>query len=194
VIAILAGGLGTRLGGQSKSLLVVGGQRIIDRQLAAIGHLDRVVIVANDHAPFVDLGLQIVRDRYVGAGPLAALDVALTVVEPGDVLLAVAGDMPFITPAALMLLRTHPDAQAVVPRLPDGVHPLFARYARSCAQPIAHALADVRLKTQAILAELAVTYLEEPTLRAIDPELNFLMNVNTPEDLARAEALAAHID
>jgi molybdopterin-guanine dinucleotide biosynthesis protein A len=188
---ILAGGHATRLGGQPKGLLTIGGKRIIDRQLAALhGLFSRILLATNDPAPFADLGLEIVADRTPGAGPLAALDAALAALTPHEsALVAIAGDMPFITPASLTHLRDHaPHAQAVVPRTLEGVHPLFARYSRTCAPPIARALADARLKTQAILTELDVTYLDEPSLRAIDPALTFLTNINTPDDLAHARA------
>src|SRR5262249_51342017 len=63
--AILAGGGGTRMGeGVVKGLLSVGGERIIDRQLAVLRPLfAEVVIAANDPEPWVDLGLRVVPDR-----------------------------------------------------------------------------------------------------------------------------------
>lgn len=188
--AIIAGGKGARMGGAVKGLLEVAGRRIIDRQLAALRPLfPRVFVVANDPAPWSDLAVEVVPDRALaGSGPLAGLDAALAALAPGeDAVVCVAGDMPFLGAAALTLLRDHcPDAQAVVPRVATHPDPLFARYHRSCAAPIAAAVAEGRLKTSAILAELAVVYLDEPTLRAADPQLLCLINLNTPEDLARA--------
>jgi len=65
--AILAGGGGTRMGeGVVKGLLSVGGQRIIDRQLAVLRPLfAEVLIAANDPEPWAGLGLQVVPDRPV---------------------------------------------------------------------------------------------------------------------------------
>jgi molybdopterin-guanine dinucleotide biosynthesis protein A len=187
--AIIAGGRAARLGGQPKGLISIGGRRIIDRQLEALWAVfDRVFLVANDPGPWSDLGLTIVPDRVPGAGPLAGLDAALSALDPGEVsVVCVAGDMPFLEPRALTLLRDHPPAQAVVPRVAGRSDPLFARYHRSCAPVIARALAEGRLKAIALLDELAVAYLEEPAWQAIDPTLRFLTNVNTPEDLAGLE-------
>jgi molybdopterin-guanine dinucleotide biosynthesis protein A len=187
VAAIVAGGRAERLGGQPKGLLTVGGCRIIDRQLETLrAEFDRVFLVANDPTPWSGLGLEIVPDRVPGAGPLAGLDAALGALQPGEeTVVCVAGDMPFLDPRALALLRDHPSAEAVVPRVGDRPDPLFARYHRSCAPVIARALAEGRWKTMALLDELQVAYLDEPALRALDPSLRFLTNVNTPEDLAR---------
>jgi len=186
VAAIVAGGKAERLGGQPKGLIEVEGRRIVDRQLEALRAVfDRVFMVANDPVPWSDLGLSIVNDRIVGAGPLAGLDAALDALRPGEEdVVCVAGDMPFLDPRALELLRDHRPAQAVVPRVGGHLEPLFARYARTCAPHIFRAIVEGRWKTQALLAELDVAYLDEAVLRAIDPTLRFLTNVNTPEDLA----------
>lgn len=184
--AIVAGGKAERLGGQPKGLIQIEGRRIVDRQLEALRSVfDRVFMVANDPAPWGGLGLQLVPDRVPGAGPLAGLDAALAALAPTqEAVVCVAGDMPFLDARALTLLRDHPPAQAVVPRVAGHPEPLFARYARTCAPVVTRALAEGRLKTMAILDELAVAYVEEPVLRAVDPALRFLTNINTPDDLA----------
>jgi molybdopterin-guanine dinucleotide biosynthesis protein A len=186
--AIIAGGRAQRLGGQPKGLLVVQGRRIVDRQLEVLRAVfDRVFLVANDPAPWADLGLAIVPDRVAGAGPLAGLDAALTALAPeDDFVVCVAGDMPFLDGRALTLVRDHaPAAEAVAPRLAGHADPLFARYARRSAGAVARALAEGRFKAADLLASLDVTYLDEAILRAVDPSLRFLTNVNTPDDLAR---------
>jgi molybdopterin-guanine dinucleotide biosynthesis protein A len=183
--AIVAGGKGERLGGVCKGLVEVGGRRIVDRQVEALRAVfDRVFLVASEAAPWAGLGLEVVPDRWPGAGPLAGLDAALAALAAAEPwVVCVAGDMPFLHPAALALLRDHPPAAAVVPRVGGRPDPLFARYDRTCAPAIAGALAEGRRKTAALLDELAVTYLDEAALRAVDPALAFLVNVNTPEDL-----------
>jgi molybdopterin-guanine dinucleotide biosynthesis protein A len=183
--AIIAGGRAERLGGQSKGLIEIGGRRIIDRQLDALHWaFARVFLVANDPAPWAGLELTVVPDRVAGAGPLAGIDAALAALAPGDeAVVCVGGDMPLLDPRALALLRDHPPAVAVMPRVGGRPEPLFARYSRACAAPIAAALAAGRLKTQAVLDELAVAWLDEAALRAVDPTLAFLTNVNTPEEL-----------
>jgi molybdenum cofactor guanylyltransferase len=189
VAAIVAGGKAERLGGQAKGLIEIDGRRVVDRQLEALRAVfDRVFMVANDPVPWAGLGIEIFPDRVPGAGPLAGIDAALAALGPEQDIVCVAGDMPFLDPRALMVLRDHPPVQAVVPRVGGRPDPLFARYHRSCAPIVAGALAEGRLKTMALLDELDVAYLEEPALRAIDQALRFLTNVNTPDDLARAQS------
>lgn len=195
VVAIIAGGRAQRLGGQVKSVLEIAGRRIIDRQIEVLASLfSRILVVCNDRSPFVGLNVELVSDRgAAGSGPLAGLDAALAARASDEAaVVCVAGDMPFLDRRALMLLRDHaPDAEAVVARVARRPEPLFARYGAACAPPIAAALAAGRLKTAALLDELQVAWLDEPVWRAMDPQLTFLLNINTPDDLARACVFAA---
>jgi molybdopterin-guanine dinucleotide biosynthesis protein A len=198
--AIVAGGKGTRLGNVDKSGLVIGGRTILDRQLEALrGRFSRILLVLAPATP-ADTAVSgrppeevvLVHDRApAGSGPLAGLDAALAALSPEEEsLVCIAGDMPLVTGPALDLLRdTAPEAQALVPLVAGHPEPLFARYHRTCAAAVATALAEGRLKTMGLLAAVRVHWLPEATLRAVDPQLMCLQNINTPEDLARAEKL-----
>jgi len=187
-VAILAGGRATRLGGVPKPLLVVGGQRIIDRQLAVLRPLfDELIVVTNDPAPFADLDLPLVPDRRPGQGPLAGIDAALAhfaTRTPSASVLCVAGDMPFLHPALLRHLRDAAPALALVPRLAGRPEPLCARYGPAFSPHVTTALSDGRLAMHALLDHLRVTYVEEAELLAFDPTLQTFANINTPDDLA----------
>jgi molybdenum cofactor guanylyltransferase len=194
--AIIAGGKGTRLGGVDKTALVVGGRTILDRQLEALrGRFSRVFLALGDSTPAaLPPGVVVVRDRVAaGSGPLAGLDAALGALAPAEEsVICIAADLPLLSPPTLELLRdTAPDAEALVPLVAGQPEPLFARYHTSCGPPVAAALREGRLKTMAVLASVRVQWIAEATLRAADPHLRCLLNVNTPEDLARAEALLA---
>jgi molybdopterin-guanine dinucleotide biosynthesis protein A len=190
--AIVAGGKAQRLGGQPKGLLEVGGRRIIDRQVEMLAAVfPRVLLVANDAAPWAGLAVTVVPDRVAGAGPLAGIDAALGALSPDEeAVVCVAGDMPFLTPEALALVRdAAPGPAAVAARVGGRPEPLFARYGRGCAPPLAAALAAGRFTAAAFLEEIGAVYLDEPILRGVDPSLTFLENINTPADLARARSL-----
>ncbi len=197
-VAILAGGRGMRLGGVDKSALLLGGRSILDRQLDALrGRFSRVLLVLAADAPAtapVPSDVALVRDRApAGSGPLAGLDAAFAALTADEEsLVCLAADMPLIAGPALDLLRdTAPDAQALVPLVAGHPEPLFARYHRSCAPAVAAALAAGRLKTMGLLAAVHVHWLREAILRQADPGLASLHNINTPEDLTRAEQLLA---
>ena len=209
--AILAGGESRRYG-SPKALATVGGTRIVDRVLEslerAVGDVDRnVVIVANEPGLFDDLGLPTRPDIRPGLGALGGIHTALhwarEAGRPG--ILAVACDMPFLSVRLLERLRevayggaegdeSGADApQVVVPGSESrrGVEPLCAAYATSCIDAIeaqlgrgeSHVIGfydDVRVRTLPL----------EEVERLCDPAVAF-MNVNTPEERDRAEAIAA---
>ena len=201
VAAIIAGGRGTRFGDRRKGDVIIGGRAILERQLAALRPLfRRLLLVTNDVDPPRPAGVEVIADRARPSspppqprqGPLAGIDAVLAALLPGETAaVCVAGDMPFLAPAALQLLRDHaPAAAALVPVVHGHPEPLFARYAQACAPAVAAALLAGRRKTSGFLTEVAVEHLPEATLRAADPHLLSLENLNTAEDLPRLEALA----
>ena len=198
--AIIAGGRAKRMGGASpgagpagsvvaKGLLLVEGRRIIDRQLEVLRPLfAEVLIVASDALPWLSLGLRVVPDRVGGGiGPLAGVDAALAALSPGvDAVVCVAADMPFLAPGVLALVRDEaPGAMAVAPRIAGRPEPLLARYARDAAPIVGEQIARGAHAMTELLARLSARWIEEAALRALDPELRSILNVNTPEDLAR---------
>jgi molybdopterin-guanine dinucleotide biosynthesis protein A len=193
--AIIAGGRARRLGGIDKGSLRIGGQTILERQLAVLrARFCRILLVA-EQAP-LDLpdDVQVIHDRVAGQqGPIAGIDAALGALLPDeDGVVCVGADMPFVTGLLLDLVRdAAPDALAVVPRRQGRGEPLLARYARAAAPAFAAALAAGQLKAQDLLARLAVHWLDEPALRIADPDLASFENVNTPEDLARLQRTLA---
>ena len=197
--AIIAGGRATRMGetGAPKGLLSVDGRRIIDRQLEVLRPLfSEVIVVANEStststpvpSPWRALGLRIVADRVGGGiGPLAGIDAALAALpDDATAVVCVAGDMPFLDAAVLCWLRdAAPAALAVAPRLGGRPEPLLARYARAAAPVVRQQITRGAYALTELLALLSPHWLDEPQLRALDPELRTLLNINTPSDLAR---------
>ncbi|HEX3694592.1 MAG TPA: molybdenum cofactor guanylyltransferase [Polyangia bacterium] len=192
--AIIAGGRGTRLGGQVKGLITVDGRRIVDRQRDALAAVFApVVVVAGDPASWRDCGLLVVPDRIADAGPLGGIDAALAhfaaLKTDVDAVVCVASDMPFLNDGVLRLLREHqPDAAAVVPRVAGNAEPLLARYALSLSAAVAAHLADDDLAVHRWLAGVTVAWIDEVALRAVDPTLRSFFNVNTPADQEQAQS------
>ena len=189
--AILAGGRGRRLGEVDKASLLIENKSILARQLEVLTPLfSRVLLVGNREAP-PPPGVVPVTDRVPpGAGPLAGLEAALNALVPQErAVVCVAADMPFLQSGALRLLRDEaPLTAAVVPRVAGHPEPLFARYPRTALGAVTRALAENRLKMAALLTELEISWLEESTLRVVDPDLRALENINEPADLERARA------
>jgi molybdenum cofactor guanylyltransferase len=185
--AILCGGQGRRAGGTRKPLLEIGGLTIIERQLAVLTPLfTEVVLLADQAAPFARFGRRMLLDERADLGPLPAIAAALrTLAAPA--LFVVAGDMPFLAPAAVRLTVAHAlagDVDLAVPYVRGLPEPLHACYRSTCLPAMDRVLAAGRLAVQSFYAEVRVARVEEPAFRRIDPALAFLRNVNAPKDLA----------
>jgi molybdopterin-guanine dinucleotide biosynthesis protein A len=188
--AILAGGRATRLGGADKASLIVGGVRIVERQLAALAAVTADVrIVAHDAARYADLGVPVVGDAIADAGPIGGLYTALLHARH-DRVLVLACDLPFVPAAFLERLaaesRTAQEVDAVVPVTARGPEPLCAVYWKRCAGRVRDRIARGDLRMTALLADLRVRELGHDAIAPYDGEALF-ENVNTPHDYARAK-------
>jgi molybdopterin-guanine dinucleotide biosynthesis protein A len=189
---ILAGGRATRLGGRAKPLVAIDGATILERQLAVLApRVDEVLIAVAPGAPPlpVPAGARVrcVEDAAAGAGPLAGIAACLAACR-APWLLVVAGDLPRLDGRLVDLLISScgPDVDAVAPRVRGLPEPLLACYAASAAPAAQARLAGGRRKTSGLLTDegLRVRWLDEPALRAADPELASFSDIDTPEDLA----------
>ena len=190
--AIIAGGPARRLGGVTKSMLEIGGQAVADRQLAVLRPIfSRLLVVANDPDPWRARGVEVVADRVAGAGPLAGIAAALEAAGEVEAVVCLAGDLPFLSPALLTALRDRaPGADALAPRPAGRAEPLCARYAVRARAVVDARLAGGRLALHELLAELTTVWLDDAALAALDPEGLSFVNLNTPDDLRRAEEIA----
>lgn len=180
---VLAGGRATRLGGVDKRELVVDGATIFTRQCAVLAPRVREIIVSTPHAV---PGHRTVIDVVAGAGPLAGIAAGLAAATTPWVLV-LAGDMPHVSAALLdrLLEAAVADVDAVGITIGGLPEPLVCVLRVAAARPAVEArLAAGRFKASALLAEdLRVAWIDEATLRAFDPDLRALANVNTPDDL-----------
>jgi molybdenum cofactor guanylyltransferase len=196
---ILAGGLATRMGGGDKGRLMLGGQsllgRVIDRFEPQVAGL---ALNANgDAARFADLGLPVLADSVADfpgplAGVLAGLDWAAEIGAAHIV--TAAADTPFLPPDLVPQLllaaerENSPIALAATADAARGVlrHPTFGLW------PV-----DLRGDLRAALAEglrkVVLWTDRHGAANAVFPEMPFdpFFNVNTAEDLARAERMLA---
>ena len=187
--AILAGGQARRLGGIDKSALLVRGTSILDRQLAVVRSLTpHILIVASDEHRYRDAGVPVVRDRIRGAGSLGGLYTAL-VEAPTDQVVVMACDMPFLTAPFLTRLATLGlGADAAIPRDAHGLHPVCAAWSRRATPHLRARIDEGRLRIVDALEGLDVREMDPRELAGFDPDGRLLLNVNTPDDYARATA------
>jgi len=194
---VLAGGLARRMGGGDKARISIGGKTILERVLACLKpQCTRLIINANgDPARFADTGLPVVADSvpdFAGplAGILAGLDWAAANAPNCEWLLSAPGDCPFLPKelaARLHETRAATGLPLACARSGDWRHPVVALWPVKLREDMRHALIDDGLrKIEIWTARHGVAIADWPAT-PIDP----FFNVNTPEDAARAEVLAA---
>jgi molybdopterin-guanine dinucleotide biosynthesis protein A len=189
---IQAGGKSTRMGGRPKALLELGGRRIIERVLDAVAPVvDDVLIVTNTPEVYAFLGLPMLADAYPEHGSLGGIFTGLAAAS-GQAAFTVACDMPFLhRDVARLLIERAGEADVVIPRVGAQLETLHAVYGKACLPVIEARLQAGRLKIVGFFDEVRVLEVGEAEVaRHRAPDVVF-MNVNTPEELERARALAA---
>jgi molybdopterin-guanine dinucleotide biosynthesis protein A len=193
---ILAGGLARRMGGGDKARIRVGGAMILERVLSCLmPQCARVIINANgDPARFADTGLPVVPDSvpdFTGplAGILAGLDWAAAQMPEIADIVSVPGDCPFL-PADLvprLMAARAAGAPLACARSGDWRHPVVGLWPIRLRDDLRRALLEEGLhKIEVWTARHGVGIAEWPS-EPVDP----FFNVNTPEDAAAAERMAA---
>ena len=109
-------------------------------------------------------------------------------------MVCLAGDLPFLSPALLTALRERaPEADALAPRPAGRAEPLCARYAVRLRAVVEARLDAGRLALHALLAEAATVWLDDGELGRSIPDGMSFINLNSPDDLRRAEEIARRI-
>lgn len=189
---IQAGGRSTRMGGDPKALMELGGRRIVERVLDVMRAVtERVLLVTNTPDLYGFLGLPMVPDVFPDGGALGGIYSGLRA-APGEAAFTVACDMPFLSAAvARLVLDRAGEADVVAPLIGEQWETLHACYGKGCLAPMERRLREGRLKITGFFPDVRVLAISEAEVaRLADPAVVF-MNVNTPDELARARALAA---
>jgi molybdopterin-guanine dinucleotide biosynthesis protein A len=184
---ILAGGKNLRMG-QNKAFLEFAGQRIIDRTKNLFLELfDEVLLVTNFLLDYLDLNLRVVADLYPGKGALGGIYTGLFHASHSHTFVA-ACDMPFLNKSLIgRLVDLSPGYDIVIPKTPDGLQPLHAIYSRKCMPFMEDQLRKDNLKILDFFQRVKKREVPTEEILPLDPKLASFLNVNTPEDLARAE-------
>ncbi len=174
--------------GADKALVALAGRPLLAHVLERLApQVDQVLISANgDPVRFADFGCPVVADASP-QGPLSGILAALTrAAQLGAThLVSTPVDTPFLpgdlVPQLLLAAEASPEGLAIA-RSTDGVHPATALWPVDVAPALAAFLADGGAK---------VTHFTDAHHAALAtfPDARAFLNLNTPEDLARAEAL-----
>ena len=186
IVTVLAGGDGRRMG-VPKATVTLGGRPLISYPLAAArdARLDAAVVAKRD-TPLPRLNVPVWTEADEPRHPLRGLVTALECAD-GRPVLALACDLPFTTPELLgWLARLR--GPAAIPRVGGRLQPVLARYEPVVLEQLRAALAAERPLEDAVGA-LRSRPVVEAQLRRFGPPARLTFNVNTPDQLAEAEAM-----
>ena len=192
-LAILAGGKSQRMG-QDKAIMPFRGEALVRRVLDRLARLAaEVIVIAPGSQEYLSLGIKNVPDRLPGRGPLGGLYTALFAAAHPAVAV-VACDMPFANADLLahqcdLLFSNNMDV--VVPSSERGLEPLHAIFRReTCLPAVQEALDSGEQRLISWFPRVKVLFLTPEETNTFDPRGLWFLNVNTPDELARAEKIA----
>ena len=182
---VLAGGRGSRIGGQ-KAKVALAGRPLISYPLAAVEAAGlRPLVVAKRDTELPALHCPVIREEDEPSHPLCGLLAALE--HARGPLVAVACDMPLLPPDLLAWLASRPE-HLVAPSLAGRPQPFPGRFDLALAPALRRALAAER-SLRAAISSLSPRLLAEEELAAFGEPSRICLNVNSPADLRRAAAL-----
>jgi molybdenum cofactor guanylyltransferase len=202
---VLAGGLSSRMG-TPKASLEWHGSTLLARTVGIVARATGgPVVVVRAHGqelPALPKGIVVADDPEEGKGPVQGIATGLAVLRGrADVAFVSSTDLPFLHPAFIRrLLRVLADSDTTDVALPVArgyKQPLAAAYRVSLADVAERLVKDGRLRPAFLFDECTVQQLDDealkmdPMLAALDPDLESVVNVNTPADYQAARARPA---
>lgn len=186
---VLAGGESRRMG-SDKRLELVDGAPMIDRVIgvlsAAVG-IDEITIVARDT---VRNGVRTIHDLRPQRGPLTGIEAALTDCPADRFCCVIAADYPLLRPGTierLIRVALDSDADVVVPRVGDRLHPLAAMWSPRVLPAVTERLDSDMLRVTDLVEHLDASSVSAQMLGCDPIEFS---NVNDQADLADARRRA----
>jgi molybdopterin-guanine dinucleotide biosynthesis protein A len=176
-----------------KALLPFGGvtmlEHVVNRVAEATG---RVVVVAapRQELPALPTETEVIRDEREGRGPLEALAAGLKCLEGrSEAVYLSSCDVPFLQPAFVRrLIDLTGEHQVCVPRLDGLYHPLAAVYRLNVRPALEKLLGQDRLRASDLIESVHARLVEPGELIDVDPSLESLENINTPQEYHLAVA------
>lgn len=190
-LAVLAGGLSSRMGSAKPSLLIQGKPILayLREQLQWPGPTLLVTAAQRKSPPGTDLFDREVVDQLDGQGPLRGI---LTALENslGDILV-VTVDMPGVRSSMLRALvasmKDRPELSGLMYRVMrddmDHVEPFPSIFRRSAQQIVVQALAENRRSVRGLLSDSRFATTDAP----VEWPTSVWTNLNTPQDFAAFE-------
>ncbi|WP_230972412.1 molybdenum cofactor guanylyltransferase [Archaeoglobus neptunius] len=193
-MAVLVGGVGRRIG-MEKTEVELCGKRLIEIAIEKYSEYDTVFVCRDEkQAKFLSerYDIKITCDFYRDVGSIAGIHAALNFFENCVV---AAVDMPFVRKKLVEHIYekgVETGCDALVPKH-EYPEPLLAYYSRGSIGEIEKAIKSGIRKILFPLRNLNVIYYPAENLRKFDKDLLSFLNINTEEDLKRAEEICSEM-
>ncbi len=204
---VLAGGRSSRMG-TAKAALEWHGSTLLRRTVGIVARATSgpvvVVRAAGQDLPELPEGTMVADDPHEGKGPVQGIAAGLAALRGrAEVAFVSSTDMPFLHPEFIRRVldvaaqSTGTGTDVVLPVARGYKQPLAAAYRVSLAETAERLVIQDRLRPAFLFGECQVETLDEaalkrdPVLAALDPDLDSVLNVNTPADYAAARARPA---
>jgi molybdopterin-guanine dinucleotide biosynthesis protein A len=180
---ILAGGKSRRMG-ENKALIDVGGVSLFERVYRIFKEIFKeIIVVANDAGFFEGYEARLQKDILVNKGPLGGLYTGLFYSSNYHAF-CTGCDMPLLNPRLIKyMVEERGEYDVIVPKTPDGLHPLHAIYSKKCLSPMRQLLDRDDLRIANFFHRVSVRYIDETEIRKLDPHMRSFINVNTEEEM-----------
>ena len=202
---VLAGGRSSRMG-TPKAALEWHGSTLLGRTVRILARAASgpvvVVRAVGQELPELPEGTVVADDPREGRGPVQGIAAGLAALTGrADVAFISSTDMPFLHPAfvrrVVRVLEDDADTDVALPLARGYKQPLAAAYRVCLAGAAERLVKEDRLRPAFLFQECQVETLDDaalkrdPVLAALDPDLDSVLNVNTPADYEAARARPA---
>jgi molybdopterin-guanine dinucleotide biosynthesis protein A len=189
---ILCGGKSSRMG-RDKATLPFGPELMLQRVVRLVSEVVEpvnIVVVAapGQVLPELPAAVAVARDEHTERGPLEGLAAGLRNLSGRvNAAYATACDVPLLAPAFVArMFELLGDDEIAVPRDGRHHHPLAAVYRTSVLAHVQRLLSADRLRPRFLFDEVKTREVSVEELRAVDPQLATLANLNYESDYLAA--------
>jgi len=187
---VLCGGRSSRMG-RPKAWLPVAGEMMLPRVVRLLSEVVSPIVVvaaADQDLPPLAADVILTRDREPDLGPLQGLAAGLAALPAGVEAAFISGcDVPLLRPAFVRRMIDLLDkAVGCVPEVDGRMHPLAAVYRREALPAAEQLLRAGASRLGDLVRSVPARLVTAEELRDVDPGLNSLRNLNTPDDYAAA--------
>jgi molybdopterin-guanine dinucleotide biosynthesis protein A len=188
---ILSGGLNTRMGGRNKAFLRLSGKFFLDRIYDTLPEsFTECLLVTREPELYSKWNLKIVEDILSVRSPLTGIHAGL-VNTKAEYAFCTSCDTPLLKKETIRVLidAIELEYDVIVPASGSFFQPLCAIYSRRCIPLIEDQLRQGNLKTDHLFDKTKLKKIPYERFEEFDSGLNSFFNVNTMEDLHRANQL-----